>query len=59
MRSVNGNGDVSEACASNLIAQSKSNENQTHNNRVNSDSKKRRSFVAMLFAAGYAKRWAL
>jgi hypothetical protein len=28
------------------------------NNRVNSDSKKRRSFVALLFAAGYAKRWA-
>jgi hypothetical protein len=26
------------------------------NNRVNSDNKKRRSFVALLFAAGYAKR---
>ena len=26
------------------------------NNRVSSDSKKRRSFVALLFAAGYAKR---
>lgn len=27
------------------------------NNRVNTDSKKRRSFVAPLFAAGYAKRY--
>jgi hypothetical protein len=28
------------------------------NNAINSDSKKRRSFVASLFAAGYGKRWA-
>ena len=29
----------------------------THNNRIYSDSKKRRSFVALLFSAGYAKHW--
>jgi hypothetical protein len=28
----------------------------THNNRIHSDSKKRRSFLALLFAAGDAKR---
>jgi len=27
-----------------------------HNNAINSDSKKRRSFVAPLFAAGYGER---
>jgi hypothetical protein len=30
----------------------------TANNRMHSDSKKRRSFVALLFAAGDAKRYA-
>jgi hypothetical protein len=30
----------------------------THNNAINSDSKKRRSFVAPLFAAGYGERYA-
>jgi len=30
----------------------------THNKPINSDSKKRRSFVALLFAAGYGRRWA-
>jgi len=28
------------------------------NNAINSDSKNRRSFVALLFAAGYGERWA-
>jgi hypothetical protein len=28
------------------------------NNAINADSKKRRSFVASPFTAGYAKRWA-
>jgi hypothetical protein len=28
-----------------------------YNNRMHSDSKKRRSFLALLFAAGDAKRW--
>ena len=28
------------------------------NNRMHSDSKKRRSFLALLFAAGDARRWA-
>jgi hypothetical protein len=28
------------------------------NNRIHSDSKKRRFFVALLFAAGDARRWA-
>ena len=30
---------------------------KTHNNRMHSDSKKRRSFLALLFAAGDAKRY--
>ena len=29
-----------------------------HNNAINSDSKKRRFFVAPLFAAGYGERYA-
>ncbi len=28
-----------------------------HNNAINADSKKRRSFVAPLFAAGYGERY--
>ncbi len=28
------------------------------NNAINADSKKRRSFVAPLFTAGYGERWA-
>ncbi len=28
----------------------------THNNAINTDGKKRRSFVAMLFASGYGER---
>jgi hypothetical protein len=28
------------------------------NTAINTDSKKRRSFVASLFAAGYGERWA-
>ena len=28
------------------------------NNAINTDGKKRSSFVALLFAAGYGKRWA-
>jgi len=28
-----------------------------HNNHMHSDSKKRRSFLALLFAAGDVKRW--
>ena len=31
----------------------------THNKPINPDSKKRRSFVALLFAAGYDQRYAL
>lgn len=31
---------------------------QASNNRMHADSKKRRSFVALLFAAGDARRWA-
>jgi hypothetical protein len=30
-----------------------------HNNTINTGSKKRRSFVAPLFAAGYGGRWAI
>jgi hypothetical protein len=29
-----------------------------HNNAINADSRKRRSFVAPLSAAGYGERWA-
>lgn len=29
-----------------------------HNNAINSDSEKRRAFVAPLFTAGYGERWA-
>jgi hypothetical protein len=29
----------------------------TPNNRMNADGKKRRSFVALLFVAGYAERY--
>jgi hypothetical protein len=29
-----------------------------HNNRIHSDKKKRRSFLALLFSAGDARRWA-
>lgn len=28
------------------------------NNAINTDSKKRRAFVALLFTAGYGERWA-
>ncbi len=31
--------------------------NLWHNNAINSDSKKRRTFVAPLFTAGYGERW--
>lgn len=30
-----------------------------HNQPINQDSEKRRSFVALLFAAGYGRRYAL
>jgi hypothetical protein len=30
---------------------------RTPNNAINTGSKKRRSFVALLFAAGYGERW--
>jgi hypothetical protein len=32
-------------------------EHETHNNHMHSDSKKRRSFLAMLFAAGDVRRY--
>jgi uncharacterized membrane protein len=32
---------------------------KSHNNQINSDVKKRRSFLALLFAAGYLKRYVL
>jgi hypothetical protein len=31
---------------------------KTHNNHIHSDSKKRRSFLALLFTAGDVKRYA-
>jgi len=30
----------------------------TPNNAINTDSEKRRAFVALLFTAGYGERWA-
>jgi hypothetical protein len=32
--------------------------NSSANNVINTDSKKRRAFVAPLFTAGYGERWA-